>query len=141
LTTILVADVVGFSQLMGADEEGTLATLKSCRGIIDSSIAEHNGRIFGGAGDSVVAEFASPVQAVLCAAEFQHLLADRNAHFGDKDQMQFRVGVNMGDVIVDGDNLYGDGVNVGARLESIAEAGGECGRWTSDGHRAANESD
>ncbi len=126
LTTILAADVVGFSRLMGADEEGTLATLKACRGIIDSSIAEHNGRKFGGAGDSVIAEFASPVRAVLCAAEFQRLLADRNAHFGDKEPMQFRVGVNMGDVIIDGDDLYGDGVNVAARLEALAEPGGVC---------------
>lgn len=126
LTTILVADVVGFSRLMGADEERTLATLKACRSVIDSSIAEHNGRIFGGAGDSVVAEFASPVQAVLCAAEFQRLLADRNAHFGDKEPMHFRVGVNMGDVIIDGNNLYGDGVNVAARLEALAEPGGVC---------------
>jgi adenylate cyclase len=126
LTTILAADVVGFSRLMGDNEEATLATLKACRAIIDGSIAEHNGRIFGGAGDSVIAEFASPVQAVLCAAEFQRLLADRNSHFGDREPMLFRVGVNMGDVIIDGGNLYGDGVNVAARIEALAEPGGVC---------------
>ena len=126
LTTIMVADVVGFSKLMGVDEAGTLRSLKACRTIIDGSIAEHNGRVFGGAGDSVIAEFSSPVQAVLCASEFQGLLGERNAHYGEDERMSFRVGVNLGDVIIDGDNLYGDGVNVAARLESIAEPGGVC---------------
>lgn len=128
LTTILIADVVGFSKKMGADEAHTLQTLKTCRGLIDSSIAEYNGRIFGSAGDSIVAEFSSPVQAVVCASDFQKLLADRNAHYADdeKEQMEFRVGLNMGDVIIDGDNLYGEGVNVAARLESIANPGGVC---------------
>ena len=126
LTTILAADVVGFSKMMGRDEAGTLENLKDCRAIIDSGIAEHRGRVFGSAGDSVVAEFSSPVQAVLCANEFQKLLAERNDHDATEKKMQFRVGVNMGDVIVDGDNLYGEGVNVAARLESIAEPGGVC---------------
>ncbi len=126
LTTILAADVVGFSTMMGGDETGTLESLKACRAIIDSSIAEHHGRVFGSAGDSVIAEFSSPVQAVLCADEFQKLLAERNEYFADKGRMEFRVGVNMGDVIVDGDNLYGDGVNVAARLEAIADPGGVC---------------
>ena len=126
LTTILAADVVGFSKLMGSDEAGTLESLKQCRAIIDSSIAEHHGRIFGSAGDSVVAEFSSPVLAVLCASAFQQRLAVRNAEGADKDRMEFRVGVNMGDVIVDGGNLYGDGVNVAARLEAIADPGGVC---------------
>jgi class 3 adenylate cyclase/tetratricopeptide (TPR) repeat protein len=126
LTTILAADVVGFSKMMGSDETGTLESLKACRAIIDSGIAEHHGRIFGSAGDSVVAEFSSPVQAVLCANEFQKLLAERNAHHATKERMQFRVGVNMGDVIIDGDNLYGEGVNVAARLEAIAGPGGVC---------------
>jgi adenylate cyclase len=126
LTTILAADVVGFSTMMGGDETGTLESLKQCRAIIDGSIAEHHGRVFGSAGDSVIAEFASPVQAVLCAGEFQERLAARNAEGVDKGRMEFRVGVNMGDVIVDGDNLYGDGVNVAARLEAIADPGGVC---------------
>lgn len=128
LTTILAADAVGFSKKMGADEAGTLRTLKACRGLIESSIVEYNGRIFGGAGDSIIAEFTSPVQAVVCASEFQKLLAERNAHYADeeKEQMEFRVGLNMGDVIIDGDNLYGEGVNVAARLESIAQPGGVC---------------
>ena len=115
LTTILAADVVGFSKMMGRDETGTLANLKDCRAIIDGGIAEHRGRVFGSAGDSVIAEFSSPVQAVLCANDFQKLLAERNDHDAAEKKMQFRVGVNMGDVIVDGDNLYGEGVNVAAR--------------------------
>ena len=126
LTTILAADVVGFSTMMGSDETGTLESLKACRAIIDSGVAEHHGRVFGSAGDSVVAEFSSPVQAVLCANEFQRLLAERNEQYVDKGRMEFRVGVNMGDVIVDGDNLYGEGVNVAARLEAIADPGGVC---------------
>ncbi len=126
LTTILAADVVGFSTMMSDDESGTLESLKLCRAIIDSGIAEHHGRIFGSAGDSVIAEFSSPVQAVLCADDFQKLLAERNEHFATEKKMQFRVGVNMGDVIVDGDNLYGEGVNVAARLEAIAASGGVC---------------
>ncbi len=126
LTTILAADVVGFSTMMSDDEIGTLESLKLCRALIDSGIAEHHGRIFGSAGDSVIAEFSSPVQAVLCANDFQKLLAERNEHFSTEKKMQFRVGVNMGDVIVDGDNLYGEGVNIAARLEAIAASGGVC---------------
>jgi adenylate cyclase len=126
LTTILVADAVGFSKMMGVDEAGTLRTLKACRDVIDGAITEHHGRVFGGAGDSVVAEFPSPVEAVLCASEFQKRLGERNAHHGDGERMEFRVGLNLGDVIIDGDNLYGEGVNVAARLESIAEPGGIC---------------
>ena len=126
LTTILVADAVGFSKMMGVDEAGTLRTLKACRVVIDGAITEHHGRVFGGAGDSVVAEFPSPVEAVLCASEFQKRLGERNAHHGDGERMEFRVGLNLGDVIIDCDNLYGEGVNVAARLESIAEPGGIC---------------
>jgi len=126
LTTILAADVVGFSTMMSDDESGTLESLKLCRAIIDSGIAEHHGRIFGSAGDSVIAEFSSPVQAVLCADDFQKLLAERNEHFATEKKMQFRVGVNIGDVIVDGDNLFGEGVNVAARLEAIGDPGGIC---------------
>lgn len=126
LTTILAADVVSFSKMMGNDEAATLAALKSCRAIIDGLIEEHHGRIFGSAGDSVIADFSSPVNAVICANEFQKNLADRNENVEDGKRMTFRVGVNMGDVIIDGDNLFGDGVNVAARLEAIARPGGIC---------------
>src|SRR5882724_8374903 len=114
LAAILAADVHQFSKLMGDDEAGTLADLRACRAIIDAIIAEHHGRIFGSAGDSVVAEFASAVSAVLCAVECQRAIAARNAQ-ADTRTLQFRIGVNIGDVIVEGDNLYGDGVNVAAR--------------------------
>ena len=126
LTTILAADVVSFSKMMGDDEVGTLEALKSCRDLIDTSIATHHGRIFGGAGDSVIAEFASPVEAMMCALEFQKLVGERNSHFADRSPMEFRVGINIGDVIIDGDNLYGDGVNVAARVEALANPGGIC---------------
>lgn len=125
LAAILAADVHQFSKLMGDDEAGTLASLRACRQIVDAVIAEHNGRIFGSAGDSVVAEFASAVSAVLCAVECQRAIADRNRQDGVKP-LQFRLGVNIGDVIVEGDNLYGDGVNVAARLESVAQPGAVC---------------
>ncbi len=126
LTTILAADVVGFSKMMGNDEGATLAALKSCRAIIDGGIAEHYGRVFGSVGDSVIVDFSSPVQAVLCAHEFQKFLDDRNETVDEKHRMSFRVGINMGDVIIDGDNLFGDGVNVAARLEAVAKPGGIC---------------
>jgi adenylate cyclase len=125
LTAILAADVHQFSKLMGEDEAGTLANLQACRQIVDAIIAEHHGRIFGSAGDSVVAEFASAVSAVLCAVECQRAIAARNAQAEIK-RLQFRIGVNIGDVIVEGANLYGDGVNVAARLEAIARPGSVC---------------
>jgi len=126
MAAILSADVVGYSRLMGRDEENTLATLKTYRSIIDSLIADHTGRIFGSAGDSLIAEFASPVEAVRCATEIQFEIGKRNADLPEATQMQFRIGINLGDVVVDGDNLMGDGVNVAARLENLAEAGGIC---------------
>jgi class 3 adenylate cyclase/TolB-like protein len=125
LAAILAADVYQFSKMMGDDEPGTLANLQACRQIIDDIIAEHSGRIFGTAGDSVVAEFASAVSAVLCAVECQRAIAQRNALPGITP-LQFRIGVNIGDVIVEGDNLYGDGINVAARLESVARPGSIC---------------
>jgi len=125
LAAILAADVHQFSKLMGADEAGTLADLQACRQIVDAIIAEHHGRIFGSAGDSVVAEFASAVSATLCAVECQRAIAARNAQ-PDTRPLRFRIGINIGDVIVEGDNLYGDGVNVAARLESIARPGAIC---------------
>ena len=126
LTTILAADVDGFSRLTAADEEATLRRLKQYREIIDKFIARHDGRIFGLAGDSVVAEFASAVEAVRCAMTIQDELRVRNAELVEDHQMRFRIGINVGDVMVDGDNLLGDGVNIAARLEGIASPGGIC---------------
>ena len=126
LAAILAADVVGFSKKMGENEDRTLHNLKACRAITDESIETYHGRVFGSAGDSVIAEFASPVDAIVAAVEFQRNLRDRNNEVAPEDQMLFRVGLNLGDVIVEGDNLYGDGVNVAARLEPLAEPGGIC---------------
>ncbi len=118
--------MVGYSRLMGADEEATLATLKAHREFIDGLIGVHGGRVFGSAGDSVIAEFASPVEAVRCATEIQLELDKRSADVPDERRMRFRIGVNLGDVIVEGDNLLGDGVNIAARLEALAPPGGVC---------------
>lgn len=126
LTTILAADVEGYSRHMSADEETALKTLKTYREIIDGLIARHDGRIFGAAGDSVVAEFGSAVEAVRCAMSIQEELRVRNAELVEDRQMMFRIGINVGDVMVEGDDLLGDGVNVAARLERLAEAGGIC---------------
>ena len=124
LAAILAADVVGFSKMMGENEDRTLRNLKACRTLTDESVKTHHGRVFGSAGDSIIAEFGSPVDAIVAAVEFQKNLHDRNNEVDPEDQMQFRVGLNMGDVIIEGDNLYGEGVNVAARLESASEPGG-----------------
>jgi adenylate cyclase len=126
LTAILCADVFGYSRLMGADEEATLRTLSAYRKIIDSLIEHHRGRFIGSAGDSVLAEFTSVVEAVNCAVEIQSALKIENLDLSAEQRMEFRIGVNLGDVIVDGEQIYGDGVNVAARLESLAEPGGIC---------------
>ncbi len=126
LAVILAADVEGYSRLMGADEEATFKTLSAYREIIDGLIARHDGRIVGTAGDSVLAEFGSAVEAVRCAVEIQRELEKRNAELPEDRKMHFRIGVNLGDVMVEGDNLLGDGVNVAARLEGLAEPGGIC---------------
>ena len=124
LAAILAADVVNFSAMMGENEDRTLKNLKACRALTDECITANHGRIFGSAGDSIIAEFASPVDAVVAATEFQRSLRQRNEGVAEDDQMEFRVGLNLGDVIVEGENLYGDGVNVAARLEELAEPGG-----------------
>jgi len=124
LAAILAADVVGFSKMMGDNEDRTLRNLNACRSLTDEAIKINHGRIFGSAGDSIIAEFASPVDAVVAATEFQRNLRDRNEGVSEEDKMHFRVGLNLGDVIIEGDNLYGDGVNVAARLEASAEPGG-----------------
>src|SRR5437764_11380711 len=125
LTAILAADVVGYSRLMGIDEAGTLTTLKDVRtGFIDGKIAEHQGRVVKLTGDGILAEFPSVVNAVACAVELQHGIRERNADVPQDRRIEFRIGVNLGDVIVEGADIYGDGVNVAARLESIAESGG-----------------
>ena len=124
LAAILAADVVGFSKMMGKNEDRTLKNLKACRTITDESIVSNHGRIFGSAGDSIIAEFASPVDAIVAATEFQRSLKQRNQEVDEEHQMKFRVGLNLGDVIIEDENLYGDGVNVAARLEALAEPGG-----------------
>ncbi len=126
LTVILAADVEGYSRLMGVDEEATHKTLRAYREIIDGLIARHDGRVFSTAGDSVVAEFASPVEAVRAAISIQEELRVRSTELPEDRQMRFRIGINLGDVIVDGDDLFGDGINVAARLEGLAEPGSIC---------------
>ena len=126
LTAILAADAVNYSRHMGEDEEGTLRQLAAHRAVIDRIIEAHEGRIVGTAGDSVLAEFASPVQAVRCAVEIQEGVHTRNETLPVAQRLDFRIGVNLGDVMIDGADILGDGVNVAARLESIAEPGGIC---------------
>ena len=123
LAAILAADAVGYSRMMAADEEGTMKILSAHRAVIDGIIEFHEGRIVNTAGDSVLAEFASPTQAVRCAVEIQDALKTRNDSLPEARRMQFRIGVNLGDVMIKGEDLLGDGVNVAARLQSIAEPG------------------
>jgi len=127
LAAILAADVVGYSRLMGADEEGTHERLKAhLRELVDPKIREHHGRIVKTTGDGVLAEFASVVDAVRCAGEIQRAMADRDLDLAEERRLRFRIGVNLGDVIVDGGDIYGDGVNIAARLEGLAAPGGIC---------------
>jgi len=134
LAAIFAADIAGYSRLMARDEVGTLARLKRCRAIIDRLIASHHGRIFNTAGDSVVADFASAVDAVQCAVAVQAAIVTENAGGTVNEPMQFRIGVHVGDVMVDGDNLLGDGVNIAARLEALAEPGAICISATARDH-------
>jgi class 3 adenylate cyclase len=127
LTAILAAEVAGYSRLMGADEEGTHERLKAhLQELIEPKIAGHRGRIVKNAGDGFLAEFASVVDAVRCAVEIQQGMADRNAGTPPEARIEFRVGINLGDVIAEGEDIFGDGVNVAARLEALAEPGGIC---------------
>ena len=127
LAAILAADVAGYSRLMGADEEGTLERLKAHRRqLIDPKITEHHGRIVKTTGDGLLVEFASVVDAVRCAAEVQRGMIDREPEVPDERRIRFRIGVNLGDVIAEGGDIFGDGVNVAARLEALAEPGGIC---------------
>lgn len=127
LAAILAADVVGYSGLMEKDEAGTLAALKSHREeVVNPSIAEHRGRVVKLMGDGILVEFLSVVDAMQCAAQIQAGLAKKNANVPEEMRMEWRVGINVGDVIVEGDDIYGDGINVASRLEGLAEPGGIC---------------
>ena len=125
LAAILAADVAGYSRLMGVDEEGTLRQLKAHRKeLVDPKITEHRGRIVKTTGDGMLVEFVSVVDAVRCAVEIQRAMAERNASVPSDKRIEFRVGINVGDIIIDGDDIFGDGVNVAARLEALADPGG-----------------
>jgi TolB-like protein/Tfp pilus assembly protein PilF len=127
LAAILAADVAGYSRLTGADEEGTIARLRALRcELIEPAIAVHHGRIVKTTGDGILIEFASVVDAVRCAVEVQRAMVPRNSDVPPETRIEFRVGIHLGDVVVDGDDLLGDGVNVAARLEGVAEPGGLC---------------
>ena len=126
LAVILATDVVGYSTKMEENEDQTLKNLMVCRSIIDGLVEEYHGRIFNTAGDSVLVEFQSAVEAVICGSEFQNTIKERNNSVPEEEQMEFRIGINMGDVVIEGDNLYGEGVNVAARLEALAQPGGVC---------------
>jgi class 3 adenylate cyclase len=126
LATILMADVVGYSKMMGENEERTIEVLRGHREVFDEMLKLHRGRIFNTAGDAILAEFPSAVDAVRCATEVQAALRTRNDHLPPEQRMVFRIGVNLGDVIVQGGDLLGDGVNVAARIQTVAEPGGIC---------------
>ena len=126
LVAILAADVAGYSRMMGLDDEGTLTTLSAFRSVTDTLIEKHAGRICGTAGDSVLAEFASVLSAVQCAVEIQTDLARANEELAEERRMRFRIGVNVGDVMVKDGDIFGDGVNIAARIEGLAEPGGIC---------------
>jgi adenylate cyclase len=124
LTTVLCADVQGYARLMEADEAGTLTTLRRSRSAMTTLVERHDGRIVNTWGDAVIAEFASVVEAVQCAVEIQQELLSQDPHLPDAQRMRFRIGINLGDVMVDGSDIYGDGVNIAARLQELAEPGG-----------------
>jgi|HubBroStandDraft_5_1064220.scaffolds.fasta_scaffold08751_2 adenylate cyclase len=123
LTTLLCADAVGYTRLMGADEAGTLATLRRHRAAMATLIERHDGRIVNTWGDAVIAEFSSVVEAVQCAIETQQELSGHNDELPEAQRMIFRIGINLGDVMLEGDDVYGDGVNIAARLQELAAPG------------------
>ena len=127
LTAILAADVAGYSRLMGEDEEGTHERLQAhLRDLVNPKIAEDRGRIVKNTGDGFLAEFASVVDAVRCAIEVQRGMIDREPEVPEARRIRFRIGINLGDVIAEGEDIFGDGVNIAARLEALAEPGGIC---------------
>src|SRR5258705_9798075 len=134
LAAVLAADVAGYSRLMGNDEEGTLARLKTLRkALIDPKITEHRGRIVKTTGDGILVEFASAVDAARCAVEVQRDMAGQNAEVPQDGRIEFRIGIHIGDIIIDDNDIFGDGVNIAARLDGIAEPGGVC--ISDDAHR------
>jgi len=124
LTTVLCADVQGYARLMEADESGTMAALRRYRTAISGLVERHDGRIVNTWGDAVIAEFASVVEAVQCAVEIQQEISSQQSDQPDAQRMRFRIGINLGDVMVEGDDIYGDGVNIASRLQELAEPGG-----------------
>jgi class 3 adenylate cyclase len=126
LATILSSDVADYSRLMGSNEEATVQALRGHRAVFEALLKQHHGRIFNTAGDAILAEFPSAVEAVRCATEIQSALQTRNEHLPDDQKMLFRMGINLGDVVVQGGDLLGDGVNVAARIQAVAEPGGIC---------------
>ena len=126
LTAILSADVKGYSRLMGEDEAETVKTITTYRKIMGKLIQQHRGRVIDSPGDNILTEFASVVDAVQCAVVVQNEFKKRNAELPENRRMEFRIGINLGDVIVEGERIYGDGVNIAARMEGLAEGGGIC---------------
>ena len=126
IAVVFATDVVGYSTAMEENEVQTLNNLRTCRKILEDLFQQHGGRIFNTAGDSVLAEFSSAVSAVVCAVEFQNLIQARNKTSNPKQRMEFRIGINMGDVVIEEGNLYGEGVNIAARLEALAKPNGIC---------------
>jgi adenylate cyclase len=126
LAAILHADVQGYSRLLGEDEVTTLRTVASHLALMRTLVEQHGGRAVGSRGDSLLAEFPSVVDAVQCAVEMQHELQQRNAPVPDVQRVEFRIGINLGEVVVEGEEIYGEGVNIAVRLEGLAEAGGIC---------------
>ncbi len=126
LTAILSADAKGYSRLMGEDEAATVRTLTAYRESMANLIHQHQGRVVDSPGDNLLAEFSSVVDAAQCAVEIQHILQAKNALLPENRRMEFRIGINLGDVIEEGERIYGDGVNIAARVEGLAEGGGIC---------------